>query len=409
MAIQTAAAASGASALGDSIRSRYLSDYEQAAEMVRLYDQLAYPVGQDMSRLARGSSVTIPFIGDMQPGTSAISETVDVTPQVLEDTTTTLTPTSRAEALQASELLLMQAYTDYGQERFRAVGKNAMETIDNLAKDAATKGDLVIRETTRAALASGSTGHRADDGLFTEASTLMNTLKCPGFVKGGAAWAAIMHPAAYHDIREQGNVLAVGQYQAADIILNFELGAIGPFRLVVSPWAKVFGGAGADCAADSIVATTLACQADALATSVTVAAGEHMDGKAVYYTIGTEETGSTHYPTNEIVRYISHAALVATIVGEGPNGGLRFTHASGSSFRSASNVYTIVMGGPRSLAKVYQPSVGPFGTVVGPKKDGIVDQFVTLGWKFYGQYGIIAQNRILRAEVSASVQAAADG
>ena len=409
MAIQTAAAASGASALGDSIRSRYLNDYEQAAEMVRLYDQLAYPVGQDMSRLARGSSVTIPFIGDMQPGTSAISETVDVTPQVLEDTTTTLTPTSRAEALQASELLLMQAYTDYGQERFRAVGKNAMETIDNLAKDAATKGDLVIRETTRAALASGSTGHRADDGLFTEASTLMNTLKCPGFpVKGGAAWAAIMHPAAYHDIREQGNVLAVGQYQAADIILNFELGSIGPFRLVVSPWAKVFGGAGADCAADSIVATTLACQADALATSVTVAAGEHMDGKAVYYTIGTEETGSTHYPTNEIVRYISHAALVATIVGEGPNGGLRFTHASGSSFRSASNVYTIVMGGPRSLAKVYQPSVGPFGTVVGPKKDGIVDQFVTLGWKFYGQYGIIAQNRILRAEVSSSVQALAD-
>ena len=408
MAIQTVAAASGASALGDSVRTRYLNDYEQAAEMVRLYDQIAYPVGQDMSRLARGSSVTIPFIGDMAPGTAAISETVDITPQVLEDTTTTLTPTSRAEALQASELLLLQAYTDYGAERFRAVGKNAMETIDNLAKDAACKGDLVIREAARASLDAGSTGHRADDGLFTEASTLMSTMKCPGFpVKGGAAWAAIMHPAAYHDIRESGNVLAIGQYQMADIILNFELGAIGPFRLVVSPWAKVFGGAGADAAADSIVATTLACQAEALDTTITVACSLHLDGVSTYYTIGTEETGSTHYPKNEIVRYISHtdSSKVCQIVGEGPNGGLRFTHASGTSLRSADNVYTIVMGGPRSLAKVYQPSVGPFGTVVGPKKDGIVDQFVTLGWKFYGQYGIIAQNRILRAEVSSSVQA----
>ncbi len=409
MAIQTAATASGATALDASIHTRYLNDYEQAAEMARLYDQLAYPVGQDMSRLARGSTVTIPFISDMQPGTSAISETVDITPQVLEDTSTTLTPTSRAEALQASELLLMQVYTDYGQERFRAVGKNAMETIDNLAKDAACKGELVIRETARSGLAAGSTGHRADDGLFTEASTLMNTLKCPGFpVKGGAAWVAIMHPAAYHDIREDGNVVSIGQYQMADIILNFELGAIGPFRLVVSPWAKVFGGAGENSAADSIVATTIACQADALATTVTVTAGEHMDGKALYYTIGTEETGSTHYPKNEIVRYVSHSALVATIVGEGANGGLRFTHPALTPFRSASNVYTIVMGGPRSLAKVYQPSVGPFGTVVGPKLDGIVDQFVTLGWKFYGQYGIIAQNRILRAEVASSVQAAMD-
>jgi len=122
MSIQTAAAASGARALSDSIRGRYLNDYEQAAELVRLYDQLAYPIGQDMSRLARGSSVTVPFVSDMQPGVTAISEVVDITPQVLEDTTTSLEPTSRAEALQASELLLMQAYTDYGQERFRAVG-----------------------------------------------------------------------------------------------------------------------------------------------------------------------------------------------------------------------------------------------------------------------------------------------
>ena len=405
MSIQTAAAASGARALSDSIRGRYLNDYEQAAELVRLYDQLAYPIGQDMSRLARGSSVTVPFVSDMQPGVTAISEVVDITPQVLEDTTTSLEPTSRAEALQASELLLMQAYTDYGQERFRAVGKNMMESVDILARDVATKGDLVLREAaTRVLLDAGSTGHRANDSLFSEASTLLSTMKCPGFpVAGGSAFAAIMHPAAYHDIREDGNVVSIAQYQMANIILNFELGAVGPFRLVVSPWAKVFGTAGA--ANADPIATTLSCQGTALDSTITVASTTHMDNLQQYFTVGTAESGSTHYPQNEIVRYIRHTSGVSHIVGEASNAGLRFTHASGVAVSNSDNVYTIVMGGPRSLAKVYQPSVGPFGTVVGPKLDGIVDQFVTLGWKFYGAYGIIAENRILRAEVSASAQA----
>jgi len=404
MAIQTAAAASGAVALSGSIHTRYKNDYEQAAEMVRLYDQIAYPVGRDMSRLARGSTVTIPFIADMTPGTSAISETVDVTPQTLTDTTTTLTPTSRAEALQASELLLMQVYTDYGAERYRAVGKNAMETIDVLARDAACKGDLVIRAAARASLDAGTSGHRADDSIFTEASTMLATLKCPGFkVKGGEAWAAILHPAAFADLREGGNVVSIAQYQKANIILNYELGSIGPFRLVVSPWAKVFGGAGV--ANADPIDTTLSSIGHALATHFHAASHTHMDNTDQYFTIGTAETGSTHYPKNEIVRFVSHATSVCTIVGEASNGGLRFLHASGTAVTNSDNVYTIVFGGPRSLAKVYQPSVGPFGKVVGPKLDGIVDQFVTLGWKFYGQYGIIAQNRILRGEVSSSVQA----
>jgi N4-gp56 family major capsid protein len=393
--------------LSASVRARYLSEYDAAAEMVRLYDQIAYPIATDMSRVARGSSVVIPFISDMSPGVTAISEASDITPQALSDTTTSVDPTSRGEALQASELLMLQAYTDYGAERFRAVGKNAMESIDLLAQAAATKGDLVIREAARVSLDAGSTGHRANDGLFTEASTLLSTLKCPGFpVKGGEAWAAIMHPAAYHDLRLDGNIVAVGQYQQSEIILNFELGALGPFRLVVSPWAKVFGSAGV-VRTDNVIATTLACHATALDKTITVACALHMDTTLdTYFTIGTEETGSTHYPTNEIVRLISHVSGVMTIVGEAANGGIRFDHAPAIAVANKDNVYTIVFGGPKSLAKVYQPSVGPFGTVVGPKMDGIVDQFVTLGWKFYGQYGIVAQNRLLRAEVSASAQAA---
>ena len=407
MAIQTVAAASGASALSNAVRTRYLADYIDAAMMARLYDQLAAPVGEDMSRLAQGSSVTLNFISDMDPGTTTISETVDITPQTLGDGTTTLTPVSRAEALQSSELLLLESYTPYGAERFRAVGKNMMESVDILARDVATQGSLRYSDAkvARASLDAGCTSHRADDGLFTQVSTMLTTLKCPMFdMDGQQGWMAIMHPAAYHDIREDGNVVSIAQYQQASIILNHELGAVGPFRLVVSPWAKVFGAAGAD--NDDVIATSFVSTLSALDKSLKGSTTTHFDSSMnQWWTIGTEETASTHYPKNERIWTVSYTTSVVTFVGEGANGGLRFDHPITDVARNADSVYPIVFGGPQSLAKVYQPSIGEFGQVVGPKVDGLVDQFVSLGWKFYGGYGRISENRIVRAEVTSSTDA----
>jgi hypothetical protein len=296
---------------------------------------------------------------------------------------------------------MLQAYTNYGAERYYAVGRNMMESVDILARDAATKGDWVKRTVARASLDAGTSTHNASDALFSDVSTMFATAKAPGFeTRMGPAWAAIMHPAVYHDIREEGNVVAVAQYQNAEIILNHELGALGPFRLVVSPWAKVFGGAGLD--NDDVIATTLSTAVSALDHTMNLSTDIHIDSSMnQWWTIGTEETDSTHYPTNERVYAVSYSGSIVTIIGEAGNSGFRFDHAAGAGVRNADSVYTIVFGGPKSLAKVYQPSIGEYGQPVGPKKDGILDQFWTLGWKFYGGYSIMSQNRILRAEVTA--------
>lgn len=60
------------STLTDSLIARYLENYLDAAESVRLYDQISIPVGKDMEVLKRGSSVYVPFLSDMEPGSSAI-------------------------------------------------------------------------------------------------------------------------------------------------------------------------------------------------------------------------------------------------------------------------------------------------------------------------------------------------
>ncbi|MHC4193680.1 MAG: major capsid protein [Planctomycetota bacterium] len=411
MAIQVVTQVGTSVALSNSVRTQYIANYLRGMAVARLYDQIAVPIGKDMSELSRGSSVQVEFISDMAPGTTAISEVTDITPQALRDATASINPTSRGETLQKSEKLEIQAFTNYNAEWAYKVGKNMMETVDVLARDAACKGSFVIRggNIARTLLDAGSTGHRADDALFMKASGYIQQFKIPGFVdpkNGQSNWVCIIHPFVYHDILKSGNVVEVAKYQNQSIIFNHELGSLSGFRLVVSPWAKVFYGAGAENATTlGPNGTTLSRAHTALEKTMSLTATSSVGKSGSFLNIGTRETGSTHYANNERVRYVSHSAKVVTFIGEGQNGGLRFDHASGVAVDNRDSAYTMVFAGNDSLAKVYAPSVGEFGQIVGPRYAGSVDQWTQLGWKFYGNYGRLRENGLLRMEVSVSEEA----
>jgi len=389
----------------NSIRTQYLAKYIEGAMMRRVYDQLASPVGKNMSELEKGSSVQVNFLSDLAPATSAISQVTDVTPVTMRDATASVTPTSRANAIQDSELLLIQAYTDYVAKRYQRIGDNMMESVDLLAQAAALKGGNVYRYAARASLDAGTANHRMSETVVNMAQSILLNSKCPAYMtKVGGRWVFIAHPDAVYDLRQSANILAVGQYQQAEMILRGEIGEFLDFKIVSTPFAKVFGGAGLD--NGTAVATTLSSAANALAKQIVVASASNITvGR--YLTIGTEETGSTHYETNERVRVSDEYSSGTTvdIIGEGANGGLRFDHASGVAVRNADSVYPVVFGGPSSLAKVYATEVGEFGQVVGPRREGMVDQWATLGWKFYGGYGRLAEGWLVRAEVSSSLDA----
>jgi len=401
------------SVLSNSITNVYKGKYLNGAKSIRLYDQLAVPYteigadGKTMDELMRGTNVYVPFLADMTPGTTAISQTTDVTPQALDDAISYITPTSRGEALQWPQQLEIQAYTDYTAQAYEKIGMNAMESIEALAIEAALAGSWVERYVARASLDAGTSAHRASDAIFRKYDAMLQMLKAPGYMNDdGSAqvWSAIMHPFVYHDIAESGNVVAIGNLAQPGIHLNWELGQIGRFRLLSSPYAKVFGAAGAD--NGTSVATTLASDAAALSTTFVTAADVSANVAAgLFWWIGTEETGSTFYHTNEPVRNLSASTTTITTLGTGPNGGLRFAHATGAAVRNADSVYTIVFGGPTSLAKLFATDVGEFGQTVGPKVSGNLDQFNTLGWKFYGGYGRISEHRLLRYECSTSYEA----
>jgi N4-gp56 family major capsid protein len=380
--------------------TKYLPTYIEAAKFARVYDALSKPLGADMSNLYRSSSIILNFLSDLEPGTATIPEGQDVSPVSFRDATATITPTSRYNAIQVSELLMNQAGTNYAEERFKLLGKNMMESVDLLAQAQATQGSLRYAGAARTSLDAGTAGHLLGEAAFTDASADLQTFKVPGWedpMSGTPKWFAIMHPYAFADLRASTNILAVGQYQKSSIILRYELGELGPFKLIVTPWAKVFWGGGA--ANGSAIETTLNGAVNALATSIVVASASNIDvGDRVM--IGSHETGSTHYATNEIVTVTSVDSTTIGVAGEGANGGLRYDHVTGSAVSNDDSVATVVFGGPESLMKVYDPQVGEFGEVVGPKKEGILDQFTSLGWKWYGAYARPIENRILRYEVA---------
>jgi hypothetical protein len=235
----------------------------------------------------------------------------------------------------------------------------------------------------------------------------MQAMRVPGYLNDSGdanTWAAIMTPYVFHDISESGNVDAIGLYQDRGIHLNWEVGQIGNFRLVSSAFAKTFFGAGAANASDS--STTLNGAVERLAKSIVTADNKGTESASgLFLNIGTEEDGSTFYADNEQVKLSSAATYTLTIIGSEENQGLRFDHADGTAVNNNDSVYTIVFGGPGSLVKLFVPSVGEFGEIVGPKESGILDQFTSVGWKFYGNYGLLSENRIVRGEYSTSYEA----
>lgn len=401
MAIQTTSFQSSA------VGTRYALRYQRGAKQYRYYDQFAGNLMSDSqfnmeTRRGMGTTYTFAFASRLTPGTTAISETADVVPQIIRDATSTISTTSLGEAVKWSQLLTVESYMDEWAQRSEVVGINAMESIENQAIAAALQGNLVVRGAARASLDAGTAGHNFTEAAVWNAGAFLSDLKAPQYVDetGQKSWMCLIHTDATYDLVHGGNLVNVALYQDKMLLLNGEVGRISDFRLIATPFAKVFYGAGA--ANGSSNASTLN-DTSALAldlnfvetSSTNNSAGRHL-------TVGTVETANTFYPTNETVRYVSGTTTV-TFVGAGANGGFRFDHANGETVNNSDNVYPALYGSGESLVKAYANDVGEFGQMVGPLTDGLLQQWQSLGWKWFGGYGRVSENRLIRGEYSSSL------
>jgi hypothetical protein len=396
------------SSLTNALRTQYEAAYRMGVDPARLYDQFALPYGKDMANLTKGSSVQINYMSDLVATTQTISETVDVTPVVFDDATHAITPTSRGNAIKVSEKMLDQAYTDANAQYYGKVGLNMQESVDLIARDAALQGTLVKRTAARNNLDAGTTTDYLVDGTFIFASSVLAAAHAPMFrTWEGMRGICLTSQFAWADYTSKSSTLwqSVGTYQNGSMILNNEVGSVHGFKVIASPDAKIFyAGAGTAHATAGLFDTTLSSASVPLATTIVVGAATSMDAGDLF-SIGTEETGDTHYADNEWAFVAAVSGTTITVTGMGANGGLRFAHAAGARVTNDDWVGTAVFGGPGSLGKIYDTNTGEFGTIVGPKRDGLLEQWMNLGWKWYGAYDRPAESSLIRAEVSLSVNA----
>ena len=403
------------STLSNSLKVQRTNDYQQGGMRRRLYDMLAQPISetsgaagaaQAMADLTKGGTVRLTYISDMAVTTTPLSEVQDIVPQVLADAVVDVNVDMFGDGIQTSQKALIEHFTNYDSRSPRAVGLNMMELVDFKAMEAALGGALVQRNGNRSDLDAGTTASRANETIFANVAGRLSHFNIPGWEGEAQApsWGAITDHFVLNDIATGGNVVNVGIYQDKGIILNNEVGRLHNFRILASGWAKILYGAGAD--AHSTVATTLSAAAARLATTIVLGTTTNL---AVGYWLnlyGTEETASTFYPDSERVKITSLGAGNSIVIaGEGENGGLRFAHAAGTNATDADSAHIIMFGGPASLAKVYAPEIGEYGELVGPKQQGLAEQWTSYAWKWFGGYGRTAENLLYRAEVSVSEEA----
>jgi hypothetical protein len=408
------------STLSNSLRIQYLNDYYSGAMRRRFYDVIAMPIdrmsgaagaAQSMADLCKGGTVRISFLSDMNVTTTSLSEVSDIAPQTLADEKTDVTVDMFGDGIQTSQKALIQYFTNYGSSSPSKVGLNMMDLVDFKAMEAGMGGSLYTRTAARASLAASTTTHYITDGVFANAAARLSGFSVPGWEGEDKPtnWAALTDHFVLNDlVRGTGSsniVLNVAQYQDAEMALNNEVGRLHSFRIVASGFAKTLYGAGSTAGSNS-VATTLAAAVGRLARTITVGATTNLAVNAWLNIMdGGTESGTTFYPNNERVKVISGATTALIVVGEGPNGGLRFSHAAGTACTDSDSVHLVLFGGPSSLAKVYAPEIGEFGELVGPKTQGLADQWTSFAWKWFGGYGRPSENWLYRAEVSVSEEA----
>ncbi len=298
------------------------------------------------------------------------------------------------------------------REKFvKAVGQLAGETIDALARRAATEGGLVfwgdattLTHSTRVTLVPTTSTDKITAGALQLAQAFIGGWQ--GNLLEGGLGMCIMSPFQYNDLMNlSGSSVLLRQgytESGAKQLFNYEMGTLAGFKLIVSPYSKVFYGAGtaknySDTLSAAIAAGVKTCEVTTNTTNL--AAGE-------WATIGTVQTAAETDATivTEVVYVTSVTGTTINFIGSGPNGGTKYPHAVLAPVVDSYSVHCATIGGPNSLAKAYVPHYKEDGQLVPPFRTGNAEQWENISFKWLGGYGRLNENWLFRIESAVTGQ-----
>ena len=400
---------SGTGQLGDSLIEVMSGEFDMIVPRNYIYSQsplAVVPAGGILQTGAGFSSLRIPSYHRLLPANTTRSEVTDISPVQMKDSQVTISHSLYGNAVQLSLKVQKSASKDVFQIAAQLVAENAAESVDFVARSIAIAGRAFELGNGSSRDAVNADGAMTPGMLFNAAGYLASAPKLDGGLNQptiGGGLAAIMRNAIIADLAENSSIILLGQYRdnAPETVLMGEVGAhVSGIRLVVSDFAKIFHGAGS-----SFVCSTGNLSNPAVAGNTTVAVGTAISsGTGTYLTLGTRETTGNGEQTNVETIYTPAVSSAMSIVGGAPNGGVVFDHSSATPLGGHNQVHAVVVFGAKALMKVHDAEIGSNPQLLPPKVDGLLDQWDSAQWRWYGGFGRWAENRLYRMEVGSARQ-----
>ena len=402
-------AVTGTGQLGDSRLEVLAAEFEYIVGRNYIYSQspISYvPAGGVMSGGQGYSSLRIPFYNRLLPANTTRSELTDISPVQLVDSQVTINPSLYGNSVQLSLKVQKESANDVFQIAAKLVAENAAESVDYVARTAAIGGRGF--ELANGTVRTGVSDPLTPGMLYNAAGYLASAPKLDGGMNTqtvGQGLAAVMRNAVIADLAENSSIILLGQYRdgSPETVLMGEVGAhMSGIRLIVSDYAKIFHGAGSSFGTASS-AETLANAVSAGASTIEVSSV--LDGVASgYVCLGTIETTANGETVNVETIWVASSGVGIAISGGAPNGGLVYDHSSDAAVTAHRQVHAVVVMGAKALMKIHDAEIGANPQLLPPKVDGLLDQWDSAQWRWFGGYGIRAQNGLYRLEVASNRQ-----
>ena len=402
-------AITGTGQLGDSRIEVMSAEFDFIVPRNYIYSQsplAEVPAGGVLSEGKGFSSLRIPSYHRLLPANTTRSELTDISPVQIQDSQVTINPSLYGNAVQLSLKVQKEAARDVFQLAAQLVAENAAESVDFVARSVAIAGRGFEYGNGSSRDAVTNTGALTPGMLYNAAGYLAAAPKLDGGLNHptlGGGLAAVMRNAVIADLAENSSIILLGQYRdsAPETVLMGEVGAhMSGIRLIVSDYAKIFQGAGAvNVASSDNLANAVTAGASTIEVSTAISSGSRD-----YLTLGVRETTANGEQTNTETVYAASSGVAINIAGGAPNGGLVYDHSSDTVVGAYFQVHAVVVFGAKSLMKIHDAEIGVNPQLLPPKVDGLLDQWDSAQWRWFGGFGRWAENRLYRLEVGSARQ-----
>lgn len=201
----------------------------------------------------RGASVTFYFTNDIAAATTPLTETSDVTPATVTDSTLTLTLQEFGNAVQTTALVRATSFLDVNPVMANVLGYNAGISVDTLAVNALAAGTQAVWSTGTSFAATGTEAANANlaatdnfnGNMVRYAAARLRAQHVQPFADG--LYRGFMHPDTAYDFKGSTggtNWSDPHIYSSPEGIWNGTIGAFQGVRWIETPRAPITADAG---------------------------------------------------------------------------------------------------------------------------------------------------------------------